>query len=46
MAGLGGLLRLLGVALQGWPPWPHRQALVRERGVVPFLAFRVKARRW
>lgn len=42
---LGGALRLLGAAVEGWPPWPHRLALVMELGVVPFLAFRVRAMR-
>lgn len=42
---LGGALRLLGAALEGWPPVSHRLALVMELGVVPCLAFLVARRR-
>jgi hypothetical protein len=34
---LGGLARLLGVAVAGVPPWPHVAALGMELGVVPAL---------
>jgi hypothetical protein len=34
---LGGLGRLLGVALHGWPPLPHALALVMELVVTPAL---------
>ncbi len=34
---LGGLARLLGVGLDGPPPWPHLLALGMELGVVPLL---------
>ncbi|TDH60164.1 DUF4345 domain-containing protein [Dankookia rubra] len=33
----GGLARLLGLALEGLPPWPHVAALGMELGVVPAL---------
>ncbi len=33
----GGLARLLGLALDGAPPWPHVAALGMELGVVPAL---------
>jgi hypothetical protein len=34
---LGGLARLIGVAVAGPPPWPHLLALGMELGVVPAL---------
>jgi hypothetical protein len=34
---LGGAARLLGWAIEGAPPWPHRLALGMELGVVPLL---------
>lgn len=33
----GGLARLLGLVLDGAPPWPHVAALGMELGVVPAL---------
>lgn len=44
----GGVARLLGVALAGWPSWPMRLALVMELIVTPALVLwqaRI-ARRW
>jgi hypothetical protein len=37
MVVVGGLARLLGLALDGLPPWPHVAALGMELGVVPVL---------
>ncbi|MFZ4407099.1 MAG: DUF4345 domain-containing protein [Paracraurococcus sp.] len=37
MVVVGGVARLLGVALDGLPPWPHVAALGMELGVVPAL---------
>ena len=37
MVVLGGLARLLGLAVDGAPPWPHVAALGMELGVVPAL---------
>lgn len=37
MVVLGGLARLLGLAVDGAPPWPHVAALGMEFGVVPAL---------
>ena len=37
MVVIGGLGRLLGLLLEGVPPWPHVAALEMELGVVPAL---------
>jgi hypothetical protein len=37
MVVLGGVARLLGLLLDGLPPWPHGAALGMELGVVPAL---------
>jgi hypothetical protein len=42
MVVLGGLARLLGLAADGLPPWPHVAALGMELGVVP--AFWLRSR--
>jgi len=42
---LGGLARLLGVALAGPPPLPHLLALGMELGVTPALLLWYRARR-
>ena len=36
----GGLARLIGLAVDGPPPWPHVAALGMELGVVPALWLR------
>jgi hypothetical protein len=43
MVVLGGLARLLGLLLDGTPPWPHVAALGMELGVVPALWLRLRA---
>jgi hypothetical protein len=37
MVVVGGLARLLGLVVDGLPPWPHVAALGMELGVVPAL---------
>jgi len=45
MVAVGGLARLLGLAVEGVPPWPHVAALGMELGVVPALALAVARHR-
>ena len=45
LVALGGAARLLGLVLEGVPPWPHVLALGMELGVVPGLWLWARAAR-